>query len=83
MDRFDQGWFDDDVVTQYQEYLHDEILSYLYEVACGGNTVMFFCKLTKMPEYSAFGRLPLLLLTVSLDTTECERGFSHAQSCEK
>ena len=61
---------------QYSAYRNDDSLEYLY-LNSGKSADVFFHKLSKMPEYDQFGLLTLIIMCMSPDTVECERGFSN------
>ena len=60
---------------QYCVYRNDESLTHLF-INCEQQPDTFFCKLAQMPEYDQFGLLAMILMCMSPDTVECERGFS-------
>ena len=62
-------------MTQYSVYRNDDSLDFLY-LNCERKPDTFFCTIAKMSEYSQFGLLAIILLCMSPDTVECERGFS-------
>ena len=54
-------------------------LDALLESDAGHETVtscQFWCRLYKMGQYKELAKLAILVLTLSSDTVECERGFS-------
>ena len=86
IERFDNKYFDFDAVERgYHSYRNDDLLDYLYDEKyrkeSGGeavdNVVGFWCDLYQnFPEYKELAKLAILLLTLTPDTCECERGFS-------
>ena len=74
--KYCQGMVDATVAKmQYSVYRNDDSLKFLY-LNCGKKPDAFFCKIAAMPEYNQFGLLATILLCMSPDTVECERGFS-------
>lgn len=74
--RYCQGAVDATVAKmQYSVYRNDDSLDFLY-LNCDKKPDSFFCNIAKMSEYDQFGLLGVILLCMSPDTVECERGFS-------
>ena len=61
--------------NNYSVYRNDDSLDFLF-LNCDKQPDTFFCKLLQMSEYDQFGLLAVILLCMSPDTVECERGFS-------
>ena len=87
VERFDNNYFDFNAVKRgYHSYRKDDLLHYLYEEKykepCSGgevteNVVGFWSDLYQnFPEYKDIAKLALLLMAITSDTCECERGFS-------
>ena len=60
---------------QFSVYRNDDSLDFLL-LNCDQQTDKFFATLAQMSEYDQFGLLAIILLCMSPDTVECERGFS-------
>ena len=87
VERFDNNYFDFNAVKRgYHSYRKDDLLDYLYEEKykepCSGgevteNVVGFWSDLYQnFPEYKDIAKLALLLMAITPDTCEGERGFS-------
>ena len=79
-ERFDNNTFNMPILLrQYKLYTMDDELDDLYGQA-DFNPTKFFCHLYNNPAYREFARLALLLMTISPDTCDLERGFSTMNS---
>ena len=88
VNQFDNNYFDYNAVERgYHSYRNDDLLDFLYEVkyklahtAEGDVTddiVGFWCDLYQnFPEYKELSKLAILIMTITPDTCECERGLS-------
>ena len=89
LERFDNKFFDFNAEERgYHSYRNVDLLDYLYEEKyheqhsssggeSGGNVVGFRCDLYQnFPDYRELAKLAILLMTITPDTCECERGFS-------
>lgn len=85
IERFDNHYFDHDAIERgYHSYRNDDLLDFLYEDKYSANTngdsdniVGFWCELyCNFPEYKELSKLAILIMTITPDTCECERGFS-------
>ena len=86
VDRFDNKYFDYNAVERaYHSYRNDDLIDILYEdkykLALSGDTtgdlVGFWCDLYQnFPEYKELSKLAILIMTITPNTCDCERGFS-------
>ena len=77
IDRFNDGFMDDQLIRQqYGLYRHDDDVDYIFQEN-DSNTVWFWCDLfMNYPTYKELSKLSILILTLSPNTCDCERGFS-------
>ena len=76
VEKYCQGMVDSAVAKmQHAVYRNDDSLDLLY-LNYDKKPDTFFCKIAKISEYSQFGLLAIILLCMSPDTVDCERGFS-------
>ena len=86
VDRFDNNYFDYNAVERaYHSYRNDDLLDILYEdkykLAFSGDTtgdlVGFWYDLYQnFHEYKELSKLAILIMTITPNTCDCERGFS-------
>ena len=78
LDRFDNNFLDRASVLQ--EYArNDQTLDALLEIDASDVPVTpcrFWCQLYKIGQYKELAKLAVLVMTLTPDTVECERGFS-------
>jgi hypothetical protein len=64
-------------IQQYAAFVNDSTLDFVFECTCKKDSAAFFVYLyNECEEYLELAKLSLLLLCLSPDTVECERGFS-------
>ena len=79
VERFNKNkLFDADACLQQAcRYRHDDLLDFVFYEENSKNPIAFWCDLYKNhEEYKELSLLSLLILTLSPDSCECERGFS-------
>lgn len=88
LDRFDNHYFDCDLIERsYHSYRNDDLLDYLFEDLYKGadradeesvdDLVGFWCDLYRnFADYRELSKLVTLIMTLTPDTCECERGVS-------
>ena len=80
LDRFDDNFLDRaSVLQEYALFRNDQTLDALLEVDARDGPVTpctFWCQLYKIGQYKELAKLAVLVMTLTPDTVECERGFS-------
>ena len=77
LDRFNNNFLDRSmVIREYALFRNDDTLDVLLEGQEFVSPCQFWCRLYKMGHYKELAKLAILVLSLSPDTVECERGFS-------
>ena len=79
VDKFDNGLFDKHLtIKQFKMYKYDTFLVEYFEEVCEEDVVVFWCHMYKLraAEFGEKAKLAILILCVSPDNLETERGVS-------